>query len=348
MIDQRLIEFKRKKMVRSVDWLEKHGVCADNMYFGVSTIPQAGHGAFAIRPLAKNEVVLPVPLIHIPNREILEYYEFLPSDRTNGHPTLNTTTIAGHQLLLNYCLGHRDSTMVLSPYGPVFNTINHNQTLANVKLQWALPERSNHHPEMLEKGVSHFDKLSSSVLAMELIALRDIQSGEEIFLDYGDEWEAAWQNHIANFVPIDGAATYVAAWQLNDSTETLRTEFEAIENPYPDNVVLKMNLAFANQSLKKRNTKITEAMMSDYDYVECEILRRRKGEEQGEYLYAVFSSSHGDYMVEDVPRFGFKFEDQPGTTDIFNSNAFRHDIRIPDELFPKTWKNKIQNVDVSV
>ena len=44
-----LVEMKRKKMVRTDEWLQEHGVCADNFYTDISTIPQAGHGAFALR-----------------------------------------------------------------------------------------------------------------------------------------------------------------------------------------------------------------------------------------------------------------------------------------------------------
>jgi hypothetical protein len=68
--------------------------------------------------------------------------------------------------------------------------------LVNVRLQLALPERNYHHPEMLEKPVYNFESERDARVAMELIALRDIQSGEEIFLDYGNEWEEAWKEHI--------------------------------------------------------------------------------------------------------------------------------------------------------
>lgn len=168
-----LKQLKQNRMVRSEEWLQKHAVCADNFYSGNSTIPKAGRGVFASRVLSKGSVVLPVPLIHIPDRSIFDMYQ--PKKlRDMGHKRDFTVK---KQLLLNYCLGHAKSTMLLSPYGPVFNIINHNQTLANVRLQWAHPERSNHFPEMLEKPVSHFYNESSGKIAMEVVALRDIQPG---------------------------------------------------------------------------------------------------------------------------------------------------------------------------
>jgi hypothetical protein len=35
----------------------------------------------------------------------------------------------------------------------------------------------------------------SGKLMMEFVALRDLQPGEEIFIDYGHEWEASWEEH---------------------------------------------------------------------------------------------------------------------------------------------------------
>jgi SET domain len=360
MLERGLVEFKRSFMVRPLDDLEEHGVCADHMHMDVSSIPQAGHGAFASRPLRRDDVVLPVPLIHIPDREILEMYhlqeQHLGEDVDNPDgvdpapdPAPDRTRLAGHQLLLNYCLGHGDSTVLLCPYGPVFNMINHNQTLANVRLQWASPKRSNHHPKVLREDPSDLNKYGyGSVLAMELVATRDIQRGEEILLDYGDDWERAWQSHVATWEPTEGAEDYVPAWQLNESPEPLRTVFEALEDPYPDNVVLTMNKAFLNERFRKKKSPLAESIMDDHEYVKCEILRRRDAnanakERDGEYFYAVAYSLDGDRLVEDVPRQAFKFDDLPSTTDIYISNAFRHDIRIPDDLFPETWKNARQD-----
>jgi len=36
---------------------------------------------------------------------------------------------------------------------------------------------------------------------MEVIATRDIQPHEEVLMDYGAEWEEAWDEHVMNFQP---------------------------------------------------------------------------------------------------------------------------------------------------
>jgi hypothetical protein len=336
-----LVELKRKQMVRSQEWLEQNAVCADNFHFGNSTISKAGHGVFALRFLAKGTVVLPVPLIHIPDRSILDMYE--PTKRR----TDESIQIPGKQLLLNYCLGHANSTMLLSPYGPVFNVINHNQTQANVRLQWALPERSAHIPEMLEKDPSHFSDVKSAKLAMEVIALTDIQPGDEIFLDYGDEWEEAWQAHLSNWKPEKDSEGYISAHEMNERRNRLKTEFEQAYDPYPSNLALvfkegfQQNSPYKNSEEKgKKNFRIKERESDD---ATCEILRSKK--QYGRTVYAAVLANKDSHdaspvLVEDLPREAFEFQDRPHTTDMFLRNAFRHDIRIPDDIFPEVWKNK--------
>jgi len=65
--------------------------------------------------------------------------------------------------------------------------INHNRTQANVRLQWGDPARGNHNPELLRAPIERFENDSTAKLAMDLVATRDIEPGEEIFLDYSDE-----------------------------------------------------------------------------------------------------------------------------------------------------------------
>lgn len=349
MYEQTLIGFKKSKMHRSPEWLAENGVCADHMYFGESTIRQAGHGAFAARHLPEGAIILPIPLIHIPDRKVLNMYELHAPP--GGPVTGDKERPRPPQLLLNYCLGHRDSTMLLSPYGPVFHLINHNQTLANVKLQWAAPERSQHKPEMLMKNATEFESYSSAQLAMELVAIKDIEPGEEIFLDYGDEWEAAWQKHEEEWKPVEGADTYVSAFEMNQQFDHVyRTEFEKMKGNYPSNLMLKFHKSFQDDKVRRNwLTKHPETITDDtwnddwleHGSVDCEILRYEQVE--GRTLYTLVIPADDERkewtLLEDVPREAIFFQDRPYTSDIFLENAFRHDIRIPDYLFPEEWKN---------
>lgn len=336
-----LKQMKRLQMTRSQEWLDKHALCVDNFNFGLSTIPKAGHGVFASRFLSEGSAILPVPLIHIPYREVLT----IRQPRKLIDLGYKAEKFTRQQLLLNYCLGHAESTMVLSPYGPVFSLINHNQTRANVRLQWANPERSSHIPSALEKDVDWFMNEKGPRVSMEVIALRDIEPGEEILLDYGDEWEEAWQQHKANWRPLKKSVDYVSAYEMNQRNETLKTVFEELESPYPSNLVLGFREGF-NYTGPWRNKNTTgndnfffkEGLS---DLTNCEILRRENVNDETFYAAILGDKSDEDknILLEKLPREAFEFADAPYTTDVFLRNAFRHDIRIPDDMFPDAWKN---------
>mmetsp|Transcript_31362 Transcript_31362/g.46881 ORF Transcript_31362/g.46881 Transcript_31362/m.46881 type:complete len:93 (-) Transcript_31362:82-360(-) len=67
------------------------------------------------------------------------------------------------------------------------------------------------------------------------------------------------------------------------------------------------------------------------------------------YLYVVeidvektvddVTSFHEHYIMTDVPWSAIKFMEKPYTSDIFLKNAFRHEMKLPDEIFPKSWMN---------
>lgn len=90
---------------RSTAFLREHGMCLDNILPGPSTIPGAGQGAFAARPLSKGERVVPVPLLHMPDRSV-----FVRDSADGGGGTIRT-----EELLINYCFGHSESTLLLCP-----------------------------------------------------------------------------------------------------------------------------------------------------------------------------------------------------------------------------------------
>ena len=337
---------------RDLEWLRAHGTCGDHIVAAPSSLPQAGYGAHAARNLPVGTVVAQLPMIHISNRARLDMY---PLQLVNGTWMADETRgVVGQQLLLNYCYGHQESTLLLCPYGPMTNYINHNQSAANVRLRWGRLEAGNHMPEFLYFSVAEIAKSDSRAkLAMELVATRDIEKGEEILMDYGDEWQAAWEAHVASWesprmIPPKSAA------ELNNETTKLRTIFDEYdERHYPDSVELFCDTEVHNaeSDWKKRHAKGTlKEYLASIDAVwwPCEILRYKTDPKTGETLYTVHmfevdgEQIRNSILVEDVPRDIFHFVDGPYSSDNLLPAAFRHDIRIPDELFPKAWRNLLE------
>lgn len=201
---------------RRVDWLQKNGWCLDNVEIRESTMKGAGRGAFMKRQLPEGSAVLPAPLQVFQNRAIFQ--ETSPE-----------------QLYVNYCLQPKNSKMVFFPYGPAVGTINHSKRLANVRYQWS--SHPLHRADMLDMTYRQFwEEIYPGALILELVALRDLHPGEELFMDYGDEWEAAWKSHVANWKPPPEADSYVYPEDM-DETEPLRTVIEQDTNPYPRNLI---------------------------------------------------------------------------------------------------------------
>ena len=84
----------------------------------------------------------------------------------------------GTQLIMNYCYGHPDTSLLLFPYAPVVNYINHNSTAFNAKLAWS--KHPSHKADWLERLPESIDREDHTGLMMDLIATRDIAAGEYI------------------------------------------------------------------------------------------------------------------------------------------------------------------------
>lgn len=319
--------------IRSREWMEEHGQCMDNIKNAISRIPHAGRGAFATRFIAQGGLVAPSPLIHIPNRATLTVYQSM--ETSTDRVGRNTSAPTHHQLLLNYCFGHRESTVLLCPYGMLTSLINHDSLNSNTRIVWSHSSRMRH-PEWLEKPVAEWGNSNHAGLVMEYIALRDIEENEEIIIDYGDDWTLAWQEHAARFIP--HRKSYVPAFELNrlkylriPTVNETEAQFEGVlttcdEHYFPD-----------NHGINPHRRGFEGEHRFD-DYYLCSVLERHS---DNNYTALVKSRRDvdGTLTLSDLPREAFIFKDIPYERDHHQTWSFRHDMRVPDDVFPAAWKN---------
>jgi hypothetical protein len=86
-----------------------------------------------------------------------------------------------------------------------------------VRIEWN--ERLMRNPEWLSLPVDAWIGEIHVGLAFSYVATRDISPGEEVLLDYGPEWEEAWDRHVSSWRPPAGSAAYVASYELNDDPD---------------------------------------------------------------------------------------------------------------------------------
>ena len=327
------------KPERPVEWLQQHGWCIDHLRVGPSTILNAGRGAFARHRLQEGQVVAPVPLQSFEDRAVFQ----------NTKP---------EQLYVNYCLQPAGSKMIFYPYGPIFNLINHPDTAdpsqkPNVYLQWS--SSNMHHASWLDMSYDDFWQVTSpGGLILEVVASRDIAAGEEILLDYGQEWEAAWKAHQSSWKPPRHANNYVYPAEM-DETEVLRTVEEQKLNPYPDNL---LTMCSTPDWRRRRNRHVERSEPPEHawkwlTFSYCHILEREMSD-NGNYVYTVALTLSNNpkrmkldesipwkdlYIDYQVPRRAIRFLEKPYMDDEHLPNAFRQPIEFPAHLVPDAWRN---------
>ncbi|OEU07767.1 hypothetical protein FRACYDRAFT_250793 [Fragilariopsis cylindrus CCMP1102] len=184
-------------------------------------------GLFAKRTLYKDEILTSSPTIPIHKNEMNMFHTKHGGSKKN-HTTTTTITGAGtdnlgddsnitkrEQLLLNYCYGHKDSSLLWLPTAPLLHSANHassndptSKLQPNARIQWhhdiydlskdaqKITRRQRfHHLELLQMNSHTVLKQNGMGLMMDLIALRTIYEDEEILIDYGTQWNDKWIKH---------------------------------------------------------------------------------------------------------------------------------------------------------
>lgn len=342
--------YRNSDLVKSKKWLAKHGTCVDNIKSGPSTIPEAGRGAFATRNLPMGTVIAPMPMLQIPNKELMNIYVMDDTQPIPEKPAI------GQQLIINYCYGHPESNMLLLPVGSMVNFINHQPAKqANAKIQWSMNKHwgnsedwHSEPPEALA-GID-FDFIG---VVMEVVATHDINAGDEVFIDYGSEWAAAWEKYMKEWE--DKYKENPEQWPLKADdlkveyrNKPFQTKQELEATPYPDGIQTACFIEWEDvedgRVMETKSGKEITRWIGPVDFKGysglkmeiCRVLERSKQLDDGLYSYTVVTD---ELKIENVPHAAITFVDTPYRSDIHTKGAFRHPIAIPDGIFPQEWRD---------
>ena len=145
---------------------------------------------------------------------------------------------------------------------------------------------SHHRAGWLNHTVRELALEDRAGLVMEFVALRPIRAGEEIFVDYGDGWERAWEGHVERWEEVKRGfdPTFTSAVEMNEEHEPLRTMEEQEEDGYPDNVMV---VCYVAENIRNGDENIDDGDELTYDWeyeprlfdfadwaLPCDILRR--------------------------------------------------------------------------
>ena len=85
--------------------------------------------------------------------------------------------------------------------------------------------------------LDEIDNKFGRVLSLEIIATRDIQPNEEVFIDYGIDWENAWMKHVEEWkrIPLPNKENFISAQEANSRSGPIMKNL--ISNDLRENVV---------------------------------------------------------------------------------------------------------------
>lgn len=357
--------YRNKDMVKSQNWLEEHGLCVDNLRPGKSTIPDAGRGAFANRPVKEGDTISPVPMFAIQDEAVLQLFTETKAIKGEDGNIIEWVidqdkAAAGSHLLLNYCFGHGESTLLLLPEAPIVNLINHAPTKKQVNafLQWSKHDHIYNDHFLQDRPLTEWRR-NPGLIVMELVATRDIAVGEEILIDYGSSWDEAWNTYKEAF---DGAYSSDKVWPMRalDLRSLYKdapypVDIQIGQTPYPEGIATvcfvesveelpdgepKVNSARLGVRLwlgPKPITKVTGLNMGL-----CDLMERIEVVDDGmkSYNYTAFMMFNNEKMeIRNIPQQAITLVDRPYSSDIHTKNAFRRWIDIEDHRFPQAWRN---------
>lgn len=311
-------DVKRHNHQHSPEWLQENGFCIDWIEEGPSTIEQAGRGAFAARFIPKGTRIALAPLVHIADGKAVDGW---------GHEHVK------QELVRNYSFGHKDTSLLLTPHGAGVGLINHAATSSNVKLQWPTEELPCHNPVFLKSPIQALSQEKKPRISLEYVVTRNVYPGEELFLNYGPEWDAAWDRHVRKWRP--QTEWFVHPSQINKN-EPIRTEQELGYDPYPPNLYLQCAVSHAPDEYY--GDYVHAPTTEKVDWAPCNVVSRT---DEWVYKIELTNSDGNNILVKDVPHSAIAFETHAATSDWALPDAFRHEMTLPDSLIPNIWRDKV-------
>ena len=354
---------------RTPEWIRSNGMCLEHLMPGKSQLPQAGQGGFAQHRIQKGEIVVPAPMLQITDEDALIMYD-------------DDGNVRGSQLLLNYCFGHSESSILLCPVTNA-GLVNHcsKRTMEcgpdgpNAEVRWSTgwdPASD----EWRNMTMDEIAKKSGRGLSMEIVALRDIKPGEEVFIDYGVEWEEAWEEHVDDWEPPGQEdEVFVTAKEANEQEGPLELlvtgdlRRKVIDHPHlftgcrywttrldRYRIWNKRNLGWVNWDDEDILDKFADdgsqyqgdySSHGDETYWPCTVIRQEENETYTVRIHQANFAEETKWHKNNLPRFLTNYPRQsihyfvhPYESDQHLPGAFRHPIGIRDDIFPEQWKNR--------
>ncbi len=169
-------------------------------------------------------------------------------------------------------------------------------------------------------------------------------------MDYGEHWQHALDDHVAQWTPPVDAEQYVHSTNYHHQVENhsplllLKTPSERLANPYPSNLHTLCAASYRkdndNNNDGGQKYVFVPVLRKHEERVPCDILERYVGNNAQHYTVKLHLESGESITVQQVTRpQGIDLFDKVFSQDWHLPQAFRHRLYVPEEIFPENWKN---------
>jgi len=299
--------------------------CLDMIRQGQSDVHNLG--ALATMPIAKGTIITGSPLIQTVQQRLNKYAYVWDKETKTYKPSTSDRT--DYSVLMNYCFGHHQSSILLCPYGIAVSYINHHpKRKPNVAIRWTPDHQLSQNNTAFDMTPIELAK-QNPMLAIDYIALRDIKEGEEIFIDYGKLWDTKFKQHPRQSLQV------LASVDKYNRQPILLSEAEQQSLPYPDNLQLRCHPDVLTYQYKYNYEKLWQERRPNISY-ECSILERFQApNDPNQTVYAARLNVKGEIIQAGyIPREYFKFFERK-TEPV----PFRFPMQLPDKMVPEAWKD---------
>lgn len=369
---------KRGLLKREAQWIRENGTCLDNIKIDRSILPHAGNGAKARRALSKGDIISPMPLLQIKNQSVLHTHKVYT--QTDGTFAQSLNEIVSSQILLNYCFGHVDSSLLLLPTtnGFLANHCSDSCKEPNAEIRWGEDETTQ---MWLNMSLDEIAKQHSRGLSLELVATKEIGVGEEIFIDYGKEWTDAWSVHLESRKQLDDEKVLPVSpndhdvfnvpenqftacyfWEEEQNKEQEQMQDEIDLTVLDDATMLSLYGSNGSKFTVQNSLNVQDGRTSLWpctvidadDNDDDDILNHDNHEDrQRTYTVRIFPSGWHTrtdtakknrekvpILLTNYPASSIRFFYKPYQSPLHSPHAFRHFVGIPSHMMPSHWLDK--------
>jgi hypothetical protein len=211
-------------------------------------------------------------------------------------------------------------------------------------------------------------------LSMEIVALRDIERGEEVFIDYGEQWEDAWESHLASWTPPLRHRMHMSATKANANPEKYLEYFLSYDlRKIKEHPNLYSGCVFNDATLD--SSEITTDKVHDWwvnlsddellgtyatdgsqfvraykshsedSHWPCQVIAPEEGTKTYTVRIMMGNDKHAPMFLTNYSIGGIHFFYNRYSSDQHLPKTFRHHIGIPDKIMPLQWKNRAEKED---